>query len=422
MRKKILARAASLLLVAAVLISTLALPAYATIDDERQDLNKLEDQKSDVQGIIAGLEQDKKKIEDNIVTLDAELSTISEELYETEKKLASVEKKITKNEKKLDEAQKSITEQYGSMKLRIQFMYENGNQEMISLILSSENIGDFLNKAEYISELSTYDRKMLDKMVETKNTIEKTQKTLVEQKNTLTVLKQDQEKQKSDIETLVAAKQKEIQAYDSKIAANEAALDELDTAIGNQQEVIAEMERIEEERRIEAQKKAAEAQKKAAANGGSGNSNSSANTNVPSEGVAVGSANSGGYVWPLPGYTAISSGFGYRSDPFTGKQTYHSGIDLPAPSGTPIVAAAAGEVAWANYSSTAGNWVGIDHGNGVYTVYMHMSALLTSTGQSVSAGQTIGLVGTTGSSTGNHLHFSVRLNGAYTNPLNYVGP
>lgn len=422
MRKKILARAASLLLVAAVLISTLALPAYATIDDERQDLNKLEDQKSDVQGIIAGLEQDKKKIEDNIVTLDAELSTISEELYETEKELASVEKKITKNEKKLDEAQKSITEQYGSMKLRIQFMYENGNQEMISLILSSENIGDFLNKAEYISELSTYDRKMLDKMVETKNTIEKTQKTLVEQKNTLTVLKQDQEKQKSDIETLVAAKQKEIQAYDSKIAANEAALDELDTAIGNQQEVIAEMERIEEERRIEAQKKAAEAQKKAAANGGSGNSNSSANTNVPSEGVAVGSANSGGYVWPLPGYTAISSGFGYRSDPFTGKQTYHSGIDLPAPSGTPIVAAAAGEVAWANYSSTAGNWVGIDHGNGVYTVYMHMSALLTSTGQSVSAGQTIGLVGTTGSSTGNHLHFSVRLNGAYTNPLNYVGP
>lgn len=419
MKKKILARSVSLILLATVLISSLALPAYATIDDERDSLNQLEQDKSNVQSIIAGLEQDKRTIQENIKTLDAELSAVSKKLYDTEKNLKFVEKKISKNEKKLEKAQNSITEQYASMKLRIQFMYENGNQEMISLILNSDNIGDFLNKAEYISELSTYDRKMLNKMEETKNTIEQTQNTLVEQKENLIVLKGNQEKQKSDIETLVSAKQKEIEAYDSKIAANESALDELDTAIGNQKEVIAEMERIEEQRRIAAEKKRAEEAKKAAEKGNTVNSNGTT-PSTPSQSVSLGSAGAGGYTWPLPGHTSISSGFGYRSDPFTGKQTYHSGIDIPAPAGAPIVAASSGEVAWSNYSTTAGNWVGIDHGNGVYTVYMHMSANLVSTGQSVSKGQTIGLVGTTGSSTGNHLHFSVRVNGAYTNPLNYV--
>lgn len=127
-------------------------------------------------------------------------------------------------------------------------------------------------------------------------------------------------------------------------------------------------------------------------------------------------------MWPLPGRTYISSYFGNRSDPFTGITSYHSGIDIPAPTGTEIHAACGGEVAWAYYSSTAGNWVGIDHGNGLYTVYMHMSKILVTEGQEVQTGDVIGLVGSTGRSTGPHLHLSVRLNGDYVEPLNYVSP
>ena len=111
---------------------------------------------------------------------------------------------------------------------------------------------------------------------------------------------------------------------------------------------------------------------------------------------------------------AISSGYGYRGSEF------HKGIDIPASAGTTIVAAGSGTVEWANYSTTAGNWIGINHGNGVYSVYMHMSALLVSAGTKVSAGQSIGLVGNTGASQGNHLHFAVRKNGAYVNPWDYL--
>ena len=101
--------------------------------------------------------------------------------------------------------------------------------------------------------------------------------------------------------------------------------------------------------------------------------------------------------------------------------TYHSGLDIPAPAGTPVTAAMGGTVAWANRSSSAGNWVGIDHGNGLVTVYMHMSAFNCKAGDVVNVGDTIGYVGSTGQSTGNHLHFSVRLNGAYVNPIYYLG-
>ena len=131
----------------------------------------------------------------------------------------------------------------------------------------------------------------------------------------------------------------------------------------------------------------------------------------------------GQMIWPLPGYTRLSDDYGMRIDPFGGSgQSMHNGIDIPAPAGTPIVAAYDGQVAWSYYNWSAGNWIGIDHGNGIYTVYMHMSKMIASEGQYVKKGDVIGLVGTTGSSTGNHLHFAVRLNGSYVNPHDYVTP
>lgn len=154
-------------------------------------------------------------------------------------------------------------------------------------------------------------------------------------------------------------------------------------------------------------------------NGGDSNNNNNNNNNNNQNNGGSHSGN-GSFGWPCPGYTSVSSGYGYRSDPFSGSSSFHNGIDIPAPAGTPVVAASSGTVEWANLNPTAGNWIGINHGNGVYTIYMHMSALLVSPGTQVSAGQTIGLVGTTGSSTGNHLHFTVRVNGAYQNPYDYL--
>jgi murein DD-endopeptidase MepM/ murein hydrolase activator NlpD len=126
-----------------------------------------------------------------------------------------------------------------------------------------------------------------------------------------------------------------------------------------------------------------------------------------------------GYCWPLPGHTYISSPFGARKAPLAGATTYHNGVDIPAPSGTSILAARGGVVVTSDYNSSYGNYVVISHGNGDSTLYAHMSKKAVSEGDSVSQGQVIGYVGTTGSSTGNHLHFEIRVGGSRQNPLNY---
>ena len=168
----------------------------------------------------------------------------------------------------------------------------------------------------------------------------------------------------------------------------------------------AEIKRKEEE----ARKKAEEEKKEAAA------ANKAAQTYKT---VSLGDIS---FTWPCPASGRITSGFGGRKSPTKGASSNHQGIDISAPTGTSIVAAAAGEVVIATYSSSAGNYVMISHGGGVYTVYMHASSLLVSQGQSVKKGQTIAKVGSTGYSTGSHLHFGVRVNGSYVNPTKYVSP
>ena len=130
-------------------------------------------------------------------------------------------------------------------------------------------------------------------------------------------------------------------------------------------------------------------------------------------------ASTGTYIWPLPGYTPGTRTYGYRMHPILGYMRFHSGQDIGAPSGTSIIAADSGTVSVATYDSSYGNYVTVYHSNGTYTLYAHMSSLAVSAGQTVSQGQVIGYVGTTGSSTGNHLHFEVRVNGNRVDPVNY---
>ena len=133
------------------------------------------------------------------------------------------------------------------------------------------------------------------------------------------------------------------------------------------------------------------------------------------------STGTGSLTWPLPGYTSISSPFGSRICPFHGVE-YHNGVDIPAPGGTAIHAADSGVVVAAQYHSSLGNYIIINHGNGIQTYYLHTSAMYVSVGTKVSKGDVIAAVGTTGSSTGNHLDFRVNVNGSYVNPLSYASP
>ncbi len=140
----------------------------------------------------------------------------------------------------------------------------------------------------------------------------------------------------------------------------------------------------------------------------------------PEQDAPADSSGGGGLLWPLPGYTSISDGFYYRISPITGQQEFHGGIDIPAPYGTAIQASAGGTVITAGMNISYGNYVMISHGNGLVTLYAHASSLNVAAGQTVNAGDVIAFVGSTGDSTGNHLHFEVRVNGVQQQPLNYV--
>ena len=331
-----------------------------------------------------------------LASVDKQLTDVSTQIYETKNKLGKTQKEIKKTEKRLKAAKESVSVQYQDMKKRIQFMYENGDAQMLDMLLNSKSIGDFLNKAEYISELSTYDRKMFNKLKDTQQKIAKAKSNLKTEQDNLTALQDKQKADQASLKELENSKKKELAGYDDLIKDTEASEKKIADEIAAQQAAVAQAEQAEQNYNQQAAKQP----KYKGSKGRPG----------------------GGWTWPCPSSHTITSEYGYRSDPFGGKGGgFHSGIDIGAPAGTPIVAACAGTVAWSSFSSTAGNWIGISHGNGVVSVYMHMSARIAKTGQHVNKGQTIGLVGTTGSSTGNHLHFGVQKNGAYVNPHNYIG-
>lgn len=401
MRK--LSRIISVVLTIAITVTMTCSYSFADVSDEKGKLGDLNQQKNEAESEKKELEASKAEAEAYINEVDKKLTNLATEIYETSQKLDKTQEKIASTQKKLKKAEESISVQYDDMKLRIQYMYENGDSQMMDLLLNSGSFTEFLNKAEYITELSQYDRKMLNKLKKTKQEIADAKSTLEEEEKNLVAMQKQQESDKASLESLSAAKQQELAQYDSLLDDNEALAADIESQISAQEKRVAA---AEEESR-EAARKAAE---KVTQN------NQTSTTVAPSHTATV-----GGFVWPVPGYTTVSSDYGYRTNPITGAPQFHNGIDIPAPSGTPIVAASSGTVEWSEPNPTAGNWIGINHGNGVYTVYMHMSALLVSAGTKVSAGQTIGLVGTTGSSTGNHLDFSVRKNGAYVNPWNYVG-
>lgn len=395
MRKRLLRLAGMLL--AVLLVFTAASNTYATkdIDEAKREKEQLENELKDTETALNNLEALKGDAEAYIKKMDEYLENLTGHIYELQLQAQDKQSQISQKEAEIEDMQNQIDEQYAAMKLRIQYMYENGEISYLSMFFEAQDMSDFLNRAEYLTEITAYDRNMLDKLQDTKDSLDIAKANLDMELAELNELIKETEDERAAAEVLVSAKEKELAATNSDILSKEEAIERQKEDIAAKEALIKELEEIERKRKEEEERR--RQQQQVTYTGGS-------------------------MMWPLPGRTYISSYFGNREDPFTGITSYHSGIDIPAPTGTEIHAACGGEVAWAYYSSTAGNWVGIDHGNGLYTVYMHMSKILVTEGQQVQTGDIIGLVGSTGRSTGPHLHLSVRLNGSYVEPLNYVSP
>ena len=363
----------------------------AEIAKAKEEKKSLQSGLTNVKELKKQLEVSKKNLSDYISELDADLADIQAKLAELKEMISTKEQEIEDKTKELEEAVAVQEAQYAAMKSRIKFMYEKGDTLYLELFFGSDSFGDMLNKADYIEMLSAYDRKMLDEYVAQAEYVALCKESLEEEKGVLEEAKKSVEAEEASLNEMIAAKEQEINAVSYDIKNKEAAIAEYEADIAAQNETIAALE-----------KAVAEERKRLAAEQGR-------------------RYDGGIFAWPAPSYTRISDDYGNRTHPILGVQQFHNGIDMAAPGGSAILAAYDGTVVAAAYSSSMGNYIMIDHGDSLYTIYMHASALYVSKGQEVSKGQKIAAVGSTGRSTGNHLHFSVRKNGSYVSPWSYLG-
>ncbi len=364
----------------------------AEIEAARQEVTGLKSSKTDVEKLKKELEQSKNDLTAYVTQLDQQLSGIQEKIQQYNTMIIQKEEEIEETTRELEEAIKQQEDQYEAMKKRIKFMYEKGDTFYLELLFTSGGFSDMTNKADYIESLSRYDRNKLEEYVATKELVQLCKEELEAEKEVLAEAKLAVEEEEANVSALIDQKEQQIVAVTSDISTKEAAIKEYEAMIAQENAEIAALEKAvaEERARLEAENAKARVY------------------------------NGGMFAWPCPGYKRISDEYGNRMHPILGVQKFHNGLDMAAPGGTAILAAYDGDVVGAAYNNSMGNYIMIDHGSGLYTIYMHCSALYVSKGQSVTKGQNIAAVGSTGRSTGNHLHFSVRLNGNYVSPWNYL--
>lgn len=357
--------------------------ADASVDKAREDAKEAASKKKEAQEILDNLKAAKSSIEDYIIQLDKSLNELQIEISHLEQNQKELQESIEETKKNLELAQSAQEEQYEAMKQRIQMVYESGNKRYLDVLLTATSMTDMINKTEYVSQVSLYDYNILKELKTAKEQVANLKLKLDKDLASNQALQKEVNEQKEAMEALVDEKSAQIAQYETSIEGQQAEVDKYAQAEAEAEAIIA------------------------AAEQNASNSSTSSYTG-------------GIFTWPVPGYNQITSYFGNRTAPTAGASSYHKGIDIACDTGASVVAAASGTVIVATYNYAEGNYICIDHGGGVVTVYMHNSSLLVSVGETVSAGQQIAAAGSTGYSTGPHCHFGVRVNGTYVDPLGYL--
>ena len=422
-------------LVAAISFS-LAVPAMAATKEEVQSqIENLKNQQSELESQLASLKKNKTDTETYIAELDEKIKVYLGQLEEVSAQLEQTEAEIEITQENLEQAKKDEQRQYAALKARIKAMYESGDEGFVQMLLGSGDLKSLLNDQEYISKINEYDHNLLVNLQQIRDQIAAYEAELEEQKELQEAQKEQYELEKASLEKIVAEKEEELIAIGADIDSVSYNIsttqEEIDAENALLQEIIEQERKAAEEaarkkaQEEEARKKAEEEAKKQQESNQSNNSSSSGGSyddyDDDDDDDYGGPSYSTGLIWPV-GSTYITAYFGYRNSPTAVATSYHLGIDIGASHGSSIWAAASGTVVTASYNSAMGNYVVISHGNGLSTVYEHCSALYVSAGDYVSQGTTIAAVGSTGISTGAHLHFGVMEGGSYVNPLYYVSP
>lgn len=366
------------LLVILILSLTIVQAFGQTVEDlkkQQQNINKQIDKtKNEIKSIQGKAKDVFKQIEE----LDLAMDNAATELQKVENQLEDLNIQIDVTLEELKEAEQKVEEQEDNFNQRIRVMYMNGNIGTLEVLLASADVEDFLSRKDMLQYIAEYDKELIRYMKEQRDIIDSKKTELEAQRASVEVTKSKIEARKKELETATREKENLMGRLQQDIKAFEKEYDKLNDYAKQIESKIVKLQR---------------------------------NT---------GPYSGGKMDWPVPGHSRISSYYGYRIHPIFKTKKLHTGIDIPAPTGTAIKSAAAGTVIYADWLGGYGKAIMVDHGGGIVTLYGHNSALTAKVGQTVSRGQTIAKAGSTGNSTGPHCHFEVRKNGAYVDPLPWV--
>ena len=379
MKKKII-KYLTILLICNITINYIESPIRVHADT----LQEKKDKKEDIENKLEDTKDERKVIEKESAKLQEELDLVKTKLDKLNEEINTLNKENKNLEEEILEVEKVLEENYEIIRSIIKIQYEQKVGGYLSILLEAKDFGNFLRRLEVVSNLIKNNDETIREIKELQVELESKKETLTKQMDEINKNKIIVEEEKGRLDKL----NKENKAKVKKLIKLQG---ELSSQIKLTEKEISELESRGQEINNEI---------------------------VSSSGG--GSYNGSKMAWPVIGYTTLSSKFGYRIHHISGEKKLHTGIDIPAPAGTPVVAANSGTVIISRYDNSYGNMVAIDHGGGIVSFYAHNTERLVKVGDKVSKGQKISTVGTTGYSTGNHLHFEVKKNGTFVDPMNYL--
>lgn len=363
------------------------------LDAAEQKQQKLKEEKKALEKKLDNIQDFTDDVSKYVSTLDMQMTNLLDNIDANKEDIEDIKEEIQSVNEEYDNALSRQQEQYDGMKAHIKYMYENSDSNYLVYLMKSRTLAEFLSREEYVEKVTNYDKVLLNKYQQVLDEVTIARQKAEEKQREVTATKNSLKYEKEKLEQLSDEKTRQIKIYQGLVADNRQNVASYAAQIADQEKEVEAILR-------EGRDKISQSEK-------SGDTVQILPTN-------------GEYAWPLPVSGRITSTFGYRKAPTAGASSYHKGVDIAVNTGTNVLACKEGKVVTAAYSSSAGNYVAIYHGGGIYSYYMHCSQLKTSVGKHVEKGQVIARSGSTGISTGPHLHFAMYKSGNYVNPMYYV--
>lgn len=370
------------------------------IEAQRVKQQQIQAQLQQKRGELSAVAANEQKLQAQLEQTTSAIGAVSAHIDDLAYRTASTQKKLAWNTVQLNAAKRSLQLHDDAFKRRLVDIYKNGDMNYLSVLLEAKSFADFAERWEDLRLMVASNERAVKERKAAQTHVESVQRELEREEEVLAQQQAEEERARQQLAGLAAERRNLVALADQQRRAKASEVAQLDELSASEE---AELEQLvqERQRQLEAER---EAQRRAAGLAG---------VTPP-----AGESGPGSFSWPVSG--TITSPYGWRSNPFGGAPDFHPGMDIAAPMGTTVTAAAAGTVILAQWYGGYGNFIMLDNGGGYSTGYGHLSAIYVSVGQQVQRGQAIGAVGSTGHSTGPHLHFEVRVNGKTVDPASHL--